>query len=221
MPKLLLMLSCWSLLTLAATPTCTAAPFDLDLHELNKPFTPQRKIKKKPAETPTVARKQRTKSSKAASLLKPALKAATEAAPPPIAELSLKAGNSCLLAENMAVALGRAVPIESLLNGLDLHPVAAVQAGDGGLLITCGLPTAEAYTYQRLLEEHNVQLMNVADTDSATKVAQELIRHLGLACSQETDGTATDGDLIYQCPATGELQQRPLRLILQPTSQND
>lgn len=213
---LLLMLSCWSLLVLAATPTCTAAPFDLELHELNKPFTPQGEIRKKPVKAPAAAPRQRTKASKATALPKPAPKTPTVAAPPPVAELSLKTDNSCRLAENMAAALGRAVPIESLLNGLNLHPVAAVQSENGGLLITCGLPTAEAYTYQRLLEEHNVRLMNVAETDAAGKVVQELVGHLGLACSQDTDGAATGGDLIYRCPATGALPQRPLLLILQP-----
>lgn len=220
MPKLLLILCCWGLLLLADTPVCSGAPFDLDLQEFSKPFVPRSETsKKKPAVTAKTAattHRKRIKPPKAASTQKPVPVPPEEATASLPAELSLKADDTCRLAENMAIALAPAVPAESLLNGLDLHPVAGVRAGDGGLLITCGLSVAEAYTYQRLLEEHGVRLLNVGATDSAGKIAQELMGYLGLSCSQEAVGPATGGELIYLCPATGEQHQRPLRLIIQP-----
>ena len=195
-----------------------AAPgFDLDLKELKKPSPPPvvaRKSKpaaaaKKKASTPTKRSAQPAATSPAAE------PAVASVAPPSSSELVLKAGEPCLLAERIAVAVAHSVPAATLLNGLELHPVAAVSYGEVSALITCGISAAEAYTYGRLLEEHQVELVNIRGDETAGQTARKVIDALALPYRIETDSASKDGTLTYLIPASQE-RQRPLRLTLQP-----
>jgi len=213
-----LIIPIWFLLTM--TSQTSAEPgFDLDLKELKKPSTPLPATSKKTVSTTT--RQKSIPAKKQASVAKkkkPAPYMQTAAAPPlPVvpSELALKGGNACLLAERMAVAVARSIPAETVLNGLDLKPVAAVIFGNLSALITCGISDAEAYTYSRLLAGHQVQLVNIIGNETAKQVARSIIDALALSYQIEADESSRDGNLIYLIPADHE-RQRPLRLILQP-----
>jgi hypothetical protein len=203
-----------------------AAPdFDLNLKDLKKPSIPTTVTKKK---TVVVHKKKKTES-KTTQQKKPA-----EAEPVPAvavkhtttsptvqkdtepSELTLhQGGNACQLAERVAVAVARTVPTSSLLNGLDLKPVAAVSYGELGLMIICGMSPAEAYTYSRLLEEHQVELVNIRGDETAEQTARMVFDALALPYQIESANKAHHDSLTYFIPASQE-HQRPLRLTLQP-----
>ncbi|WP_265551081.1 hypothetical protein [Trichlorobacter lovleyi] len=198
-----------------------AAPgFDLDLKELKKPSAPPAAARKS---KPVVAAKKKVSAQPKRSVKPaqpPATSPAAEPAGAPVAplspsELALKAGDPCLLAERIAVAVARSVPAATLLNGLELHPVAAVSYGEVAALVTCGISAAEAYTYGRLLEEHQVELVNIRGDETAGQTARKVIDALALPYRIESDNASEDGTLTYLMPASQE-RQRPLRLTLQP-----
>lgn len=212
-------MSLWFVLVLTSQAWSAPPGFDLDLKELNKPLQLPEVTKKKPVTT-------RKKASRAVKQLTPAKSGnkisassqkESDSVLQPIApsELALKGGNACQLAERMAAAVAQPVPTEPLLNGLNLQPVIAVRHGNLNLLLTCGLPAAEAYTYSRLLEEHQVRLINLEGNETVGQIAQGMIERLGLSCQVVLDNSSMGGELIYLFPA-GQERQRALRLTLQP-----
>ncbi|SJZ71924.1 hypothetical protein SAMN02745119_01447 [Trichlorobacter thiogenes] len=201
-----------------------AAPgFDLDLKELKKPSQPTAPKKAAPPRKKKSEAKATPKKQPAIADAKPAVKQpeiALTPLPQPVpeqSELILHRGdNACQLAERIAVALARTVPTESLLNGLVLKPVATVNHGQLDLMVTCGLQIAEAYTYSRLLEEHQVELVNIRGDETAGQTAQKIIDALALSYQQEQVEKELDGSTrIYLFPADAQ-RQRPLRLVVQP-----
>lgn len=208
-----------ALILLLAQITWAAPGFDLDLKELKKPSQPAAPKKAAPP------RKKKSEA-KATPKKQPAI---ADAKQPEIAltpllqpvpeqsELILHRGdNPCQLAERVAVALARTVPTELLLNGLDLKPVATVNHGQLDLMVTCGLQVAEAYTYSRLLEEHQVELVNIRGDETAGQTAQKIIDALALSYQQEpAEKDSNSGTRIYLFPAEAQ-RQRPLRLVVQP-----
>lgn len=195
--------------------------FELDLKELKSPSSPPPAATKKNTSGKTVTKKIQPARQPTQVTKKP--KTAPPQQVPPAApvlavapsELALKGGDACQLAERMAVSVARSVPSETLLNGLDLKPVAAVRAAGLSALITCGIPPAEAYTFARLLEAHEIQLLNINGTETISQVGHSINDTLALSYLIEKDATDQGGELIYLYPADTE-RQRPLRLILQP-----
>ena len=213
-----------SVLMLLLTQISWAAPgFDLDLKELKKPSQPAAPKKAAPPRKKKSEAKAAPKKQPALADTKPAIKQPeTTLSPllqpaPEQSELILHRGdNPCQLAERVAVALARTVPTELLLNGLDLKPVATVNHGQLDLMVTCGLQVAEAYTYSRLLEEHQVALVNIRGDETAGQTAQKIIDALALSYQQEhVEKEIDDGTRIYLFPADAQ-RQRPLRLVVQP-----
>jgi hypothetical protein len=207
---------------LVMTPQLWAAPgFELDLKELKKPSPPPPAVVKKKVIT-TEKKKQIAPPQKKVQLAKkkkpvPTKQVATETAPQPVSpsELALKGGDACQLAERMAIAVAQSVPVEPALNGLHLKPVVAVKSGDLTAVITCGISPAEAYTFARLLEEHQIYLLNIGGNETTAEVARKVIDILALSYMRENEESAKEGELIYLFPA-GEERRRPLRLTLQP-----
>jgi hypothetical protein len=150
------------------TPQLWAAPgFELDLKELKRPSAPpsatvKKKVVAAEKKKQTAPSKKIVQTTKKKKTVLPKL-VATETAPQPVSpsELALKGGDPCQLAERMAIAVAQTVPVEGTLNGLNLKPVIAVKSGGLTTVITCGLAPAEAYTFTRLLEEHQVYLLNI------------------------------------------------------------
>lgn len=207
---------------MSLSPQLWAAPgFELDLKELKRPSPPPPvNVKKKVVVT---EKKKQTAPTKKKVLVtkkkKPDLPklAVIETSPQPLSpsELALKGGNACQLAERIAIAVAQSIPVESALNGLNLKPVVAVKSGDLTALITCGISPAEAYTFARLLQEHQVYLLNIGENETTAEVARKVIDTLALSYIRENEEPARDGELVYFFPADHE-RQRPLRLSLLP-----
>lgn len=212
-----------ALLLFLAQITWAAPGFDLDLKELKKPSQPAAPKKTASPRKKKSEAKAATKKQPAVADTKPAItqpEITLTSAPQPASdqsELVLHRGdNPCQLAERVAVALARTVPTELLLNGLDLQPVATVNHGQLDLMVTCGLQVAEAYTYSRLLEEHQVELVNIRGDETAGQTAQKVINALALSYQQEhAEKEGDDSTRIYLFPADAQ-RQRPLRLVVQP-----
>jgi len=130
-------------------------------------------------------------------------------------ELSLKGGNACQLAEQMAVAVAHSVAAAPLLSGLDLKPVATVRHDHLTVLITCRISPAETYTFARLLEQRQIYLLNIEGNETTAQVARNVIDALALPYMQENNEYSKEGELIYLFPVDQE-RKRPLRLTLQP-----
>lgn len=225
-----LTLTALALFALCLPPRVGASPgFDLDLKELKKPSAPPSVSKKAVVTTPqkkqaaavrqpsVQAKKpqvQTTPAPKTTQAVVPVVVAPTSVEP---SELTLVGGNPCQLSERVAVAVARSVPAGQLLFGLNIKPVAAVQYNNLAVLITCGLEPAEAYTYGRLLDEHQVQLINSTGRESTEQVARSIVDALALSYQLEPGNVSSgqEGKLIYLFPADQE-RKRPLRLILQP-----
>ncbi len=212
-----------ALLLLLAQISWAAPGFDLDLKELKKPSQPAVPKKAAPPRKKKSEAKATPKKQPVAADAKPAIKQPEIALTPllqPVpeqSELTLHRGdNPCQLAERVAVALARTVPTELLLNGLDLKPVATVNHGQLDLMVTCGLQVAEAYTYSRLLEEHQVALVNIRGNETAGQIAQMIVDALALSYQHEqTDKESDDSTRSYLFPADAQ-RQRPLRLVVRP-----
>lgn len=212
-----------ALMLLLAQISWAAPGFDLDLKELKKPSQPAAPKKTDPPRKKKSEAKATPKKQPAIAETKPTVKQPEIALTPllqPVpeqSELILHRGdNPCQLAERVAVALARTVPTDSLLNGLDLKPVATVNHGQLDLMVTCGLQVAEAYTYSRLLEEHQVELVNIRGDETAGQTAQKIIDALALSYQQEQVEKEADGSRrIYLFPTDAQ-RQRPLRLVVQP-----
>ena len=212
-----------ALMLLLAQITWAAPGFDLDLKELKKPSQPAAPKKAASPKKKKSEAKATTKRQPAVADAKHAIKQPETALPPTPqpasdqSELVLHRGdNPCQLAERIAVALARTVPTELLLNGLNLKPIATVNHGQLDLIITCRLPVAEAYTYSRLLEEHQVALVNIRGDETAGQTAQKIVEALALPYQQEqVEKEGDDSTRIYLFPADVQ-RQRPLRLVVQP-----
>lgn len=223
-----LTLTVLAVFVLNLSPHAEASPgFDLDLKELKKPSTPPAVTKKTPV-TKTAVKKQTTSVTQPAAQPKKSVSApkpvpVTQATPvvvsAPVApsELTLVGRTPCQLAERMAVAVARAVPAEQLLFGLNLKTIASVQYNSLSVLISCNIAPAEAYTYSRLLEAHQVQLVNIRESETIGQVARSIVDALALSYQLEKTISVKDKgeSLIYLFPQDRE-RQRPLRLILQP-----
>lgn len=212
-----------ALLLFLAQITWAAPGFDLDLKELKKPSQPAAPKKAAPPRKKKSEAKATPKKQPSIAEAKPAIRQpeiTLNPTPQPVpeqSELVLHRGdNPCQLAERIAVALARTVPKELLLNGLDLQPVATVNFAQLDLMVTCGLQVAEAYTYSRLLEEHQVALVNIRGDETAGQTAQKIVDALALSYQQEhTEKERDDSTRIYLFPADAQ-RQRPLRLVVQP-----
>lgn len=212
-----------SVLILLLVQITWAAPgFDLDLKELKKPSQPAVPKKAAPPRKKKSEAKATPKKQPAVVDAKPIKQPEIALTPllqpvPEQSELILHRGdNPCQLAERIAVALARTVPTELLLKGLDLKPVATVNHGQLDLIVTCGLQVAEAYTYSRLLEEHQVALVNIRGDETAGQTAEKIVDALALSYRQEhAEKEGDDSTRIYLFPTDAQ-RQRPLRLVVQP-----
>ncbi len=201
-----------------------AADFDLDLKELKRPVAPSpaKKHKAKTASKKKSVPKQAKNTSKPPAETAPLAAVAATPTGPGVAaadiapaELDLTGTDACQLAERLTVALGRPVPAAELLHGLNLQPVAAVRYAGLEALVICGLSPAEAYTYGRLLAEHEVELIAISPQEQPATVARAITDALALSYQVEKDHTPEGGALVYLFPANQE-RQRPLRLSIRP-----
>lgn len=130
------------------------------------------------------------------------------------AELTLQRGdNPCQLAGHIAVAVGRSVPPAELLHGLPLEPVAAISNDDLKMLVVCRVEPARLYTFERLLQLHNLILVNIDDSETAEQVAEKIINQLGLCYRIEDDRPDKTEGRTWFLPENRQ-RIRPLRLTV-------
>lgn len=192
--------------------------FELPLHELKKPSLPPsppkaaaggRKASKKP-------RKHRTETAAAtAGATEPAPAVAqapaSEETSPAVEEVQLTAGLPCWFAGQVAGVLAAQAPADPLLRGFRLAPVALPRHEGATVVVTCGLPAAEAYTTARLLETRHLGLVNLTGDESAENVLEQVLGGLGF--SYVVEGAAGERRFLVS------LQSEPetlLRLLIKP-----
>ena len=197
-------------------PVCVqGAEFELDLKELRKPLytqstiPSQASVKKRPAairkknSSAPVQKQQEAPVTEKHGLVVQE----TATASLPIAELVLQATDGCTLGEQVALAVGKRVPVEELLYGLPFRARAGIRHAGLQLLLSCDLNSAEAYTYSRLLEEHHVQLLNLATEEPPNHVASQILEALTLTYRYES----VEGGSGYLIVPEG---RRTLQLII-------
>lgn len=214
-PIYYLLLLIWAvLIPVISSHAQSSASFDLDLKELKKPAAPM--VLKKKVPEPAFRKK-----TEAVAIKKPAAERKTplqqqrvvKPQVPAMSELTLKGTDACPLAERLAVAVAYRVPEQELLYDLALKPVAAVTFGGLRLLVVCDLPAAEAYTYRRLLADHEVALVAIDAGTLARLVTAEIADALGM--SYQVQEETPKGELSYLFPAEFE-RKRPLKLAILP-----
>lgn len=213
--KLPVLLALAALMT--APPASLAAPagFELDLKELKKPsptlITPPKRVT-----TPQITKPQPTAKAPAKKV-RPAAKTAQRApkiapAPQQTAEqLALLDGaTACIRARLLLEAVAKPIPVEDALQGLILPAIAAGRHQGATVVLACDLPTAEAYTFGRLLEADGVTLINLAADAAAELTVATVAEALGLSYR-----LLQDNPLSY---LTSDQQGRPLRLVIGTSS---
>lgn len=115
-------------------------------------------------------------------------------------EVSISAAPSCILAHELAKQLGLLVPSTKLISGED-----NLTAENAGLkvVVTCGLSSDQAYTYERLLAQHGIQLLALTGTESGKYVIRKLANHLSLSYRQIDPDAAGNPASTYLFPAIG------------------
>jgi len=210
---------CASLALLTAGAIAAPPGFDLDLKELKKPPTvivthkkqaPAQKAPKASAAARTITKKTTapTKTAQASKkLVSPPVPHQTPV-PPDVAEqiILLDGKTACRLAQLLLEAVAEPTPVAETLQGLPLTATSAARLQGATVVLTCGLPTAEAYTFRRLLEADGIQLINLAGDEQASQVVQTVALGLGLSYRQQQDNP-----LSY---LTNDSQSRPVRLII-------
>lgn len=222
-----LLTSCRLAVAVALVPAvATAAPpgFDLDLKELKKPSavivtpkkqTPVQKVSKTAAITKITAKK----AAAPAKTIQPPKKLVSPPAPiqTPVPRqgieqiVILDGATACRLALLLLKAVAEPVPPAEVLQGLSLPVAAAAHLQGATALLTCGLPTAEAYTFRRLLEVDGIQLINLTGDEQAIQVVQAVAQGLGLSYYR----------LLQETPLsylTNDHQGRPIRLVIGDSS---
>ena len=196
------------LLVLAAVLTAPqatlAAPaaqsgFELNLKELKKPsatLLAPPKAKAKAASAPQ-------KKSRPAPLVKKAT-----APPPKPAErvVLLDGASGCQVARMLLEAVAAPAKPADMLHGLALQVTAAGSYQGVTAVLVCDLPTAEAYTFGRLLEADGITLINVAGDEPAGVAIDAVAEAVGLSYR-----LLQDSPLSY---LANDHQGRPVRLVI-------
>jgi hypothetical protein len=93
-------------------------------------------------------------------------------------QVTITAAPPCSLARDFANKLKVIAPQSKLIQGKD-----TLTAEHAGLtvVIACGLSLEEAYTYGRLLAQHNVQLIDFTGNEPNRRVIEKLANSLGLS----------------------------------------
>jgi len=215
---------CASLMLLAVGASAAPPGFDLDLKELKKPpavivtHKKQAPVQKAPTKAPAAARTTTKKTAAPTKTALPSKKLVSPPVPnqtpvpPDVAEqiILLDGKTACRLAQLLLEAVAEPAPVAETLQGLPLSAASAARLQGATVLLTCGLPTAEAYTFGRLLEAERVTLINVAADQPLAVTVDQVAQALGLSYR-----LLQDNPLSY---LTSDQQGRPLRLVIGTSS---
>jgi len=196
-----------AVLTVPQATLAAPAGFELDLKELKKPsptlIAPPKAKPKAAAAQPKKAAPARTTT--------PRIKKATAPPAAPAERVVLLDGASgCQVARMLLEAVAAPAKTTDMLHGLALQVTAAGSYQGVTAVLVCDLPTAEAYTFGRLLEGDGVTLINVAADEPAGVAIDAVAEALGLSYR-----LLQDSPLSY---LTSDHQGQPLRLVIGTSS---
>jgi len=132
--------------------------------------------------------------------------------PAAVPEVKVSAAPPCILAHEILKQLDLIVPSTKLISG-----GTALTAEHTGLkvVVACGFSSDQAYTYDRLLAQHNMQLLAFTGTESTKQVVRKLANHLSLSYQQIDPDATVNQPLTYLFPAIGP-NGRDIRLTIVP-----
>lgn len=213
--KLPVLLVLAALLTAPHAALAAPAGFELDLKELKKPSSPLAAPPKRA--TAPKATKPHATAKAPAKKARPAAKVAQRATQPALAPretdelvVLLDGATPCQRARLLLDAVAKPLPVAEVLQGLAVPATAAGRHQGATVVLACDLPTAEAYTFGRLLEADGVTLINVAADASAELTVDLFAEALGLSYR-----LLQDNPLSY---LVNDQQGRPLRLVIGASS---
>lgn len=127
-------------------------------------------------------------------------------------EIVLMGAPPCQLARNVAKKLGLQIPPLSALS----HPDSVSVAYDGQKMgVTCELPPAEAYTLERLLTPHGIQLLVFNGEVPPRRVVEELADRLGITFWLADEHASDELPVTYIFPAANP-DEKGIRLTILP-----
>lgn len=201
--KLPVLLMLTAVLTAPHASFAAPAGFELDLKELKKP-SPTLLAPPKAKATPTAAPPKKAVPARTAT---PKVKKATAAPAAPAERVLLLDGASgCQVARMLLEAVAAPTEAAEMLHGLTLQLTAAGNYQGVTAVLVCDLPTAEAYTFGRLLETDGIRLINVAADQAAGVAIDAVAEALGLSYR-----LLQDSPLSF---LTSDHQGRPVRLMI-------
>lgn len=127
-------------------------------------------------------------------------------------EVSISDAPPCVLARELAKQLDLLVPSTKLISGGD-----TLTAEHAGLkvVVACGLSSDQAYTYERLLALHDIQLLVFTGTEPSKRVIKKLANYLSLSYQQADPNATGNLPLTYLFSATSPNGQ-DIRLTILP-----
>ncbi|CAH2031759.1 hypothetical protein [Trichlorobacter ammonificans] len=206
--------------------------FELPLKELKKPSLPPSSKKtavgsgtksaaksSEGARSGRKSRRHRTGKAEAMTAAAPDVPTpAVASAPVPAADVTstveevlLTPGLPCWFAGQVAGVLAAPAPAAPLLRGFKLAPVALPRHEGATVVITCGLPAAEAYTTARLLETRHLNLLNLEGNEAPERVLEQVLDSLGF--SYVVEGSAEERQYLVSLDNDPETL---LRLVIKP-----
>lgn len=129
-----------------------------------------------------------------------------------VREVSISAAPPCILAHEIVKQLDLLVPSTKLILGED-----TLTAEHAGLkvVVACDLSSDKAYTYERLLAQHDIQLLVFTGTEPSRRVIKKLANRLSLSYRQSDPDATGNQPPTYLFPAIGPNGQ-DIRLTIVP-----
>jgi len=126
--------------------------------------------------------------------------------------ITVEAAAPCLLARNLARELGLQIPSLSPLLHTDS---ASIGYDDQKLIVACSLTPAEAYTHERLLSSHGIQLLVFNGEVPPRRVVEELADRLGIDFHLASETASDELPVTYLFPAA-DPAEKGTRLTIVP-----
>jgi len=161
----------------------------------------------------------KTRISSNKSIDKP-LEPAAQVTPPitgaahPELTITLEAAPPCLLSANIARELGLQLPSLSPLQQPDN---VSIGYDDQKLIVSCSLKPAEAYTLERLLSPHGIQLVTFTGDVPPRQVVEELADRLGLDYHLAEESATNELPVTYFFPPA-DPAEKGVRLTVRPAA---
>lgn len=131
---------------------------------------------------------------------------------PLVREIVLEAAAPCPLVRNLARELGLQIPSFTTLTHSEN---VSIGYDDLKMDVACGLTPAEAYTHERLLAPHGIQLLVFNGDVPPRQVVEELADRLGMTIRLADDTMLEGLPVTYLFPAS-DPAEKTVRLTIRP-----